>query len=183
MSRAAMNKEYYGISLARSQFINTWMDTIIAIGTTGSGISALTIWNTQYGKVIWGTLSAVSTLFALAKPIIQLSKKIERQSRLFTGHSDNYTNLLVLASRIRRYGNITDEMNRTLEAAETRFAELSRDDDPQPNLRLLRRCEQAVRKRHPPEAAWYPEARDDAQRVAEMTPASTGDSSGNLQKF
>jgi hypothetical protein len=173
MCRAAMNKEYYGAKLARSQSVNTWMDILIAIGTAGSGLSALTIWTTDYGKVVWAVLwavlSLVSTVLALAKPIVQLNKRVERFSRLFAGHSDIYTGLLVLSSRIRRKGSITDEMNSSFEAAEIRFMELSKEDDPKPDRKLLDRCEQMIRSRHPAQNAWYPST--DAATAA-SSPAS-----------
>lgn len=160
MCRAAMNKEYYGAKLARVQLISTWMDITIAIGAAGSGLSALTIWNTEYGKPIWTALWAVLSLIAavlgLAKPIVQLNKGIERFSRLFAGYSDIYTSLLVLSSRIKRKGTITDEMSSTFDAAEVRFMELSKEDDPTPDRKLLNRCEQMIRSRHPAENAWYP---------------------------
>ncbi len=156
LCRAALNKDYYGVMLARHQRLNTWLDILVAIGTTGSGLSALTIWETEYGAAVWGTLSAVSAVLALSKPIVQLNKKTERLSRLFTGHSDNYSALLILASRIKRKGDVTEEMLATFEATELKFLELSQDDDPTPNLKLLARCEDNVRRRHPPDKAWYP---------------------------
>lgn len=171
MCRAAMNKEYYGAKLARSQLVSTWMDILIAIGAAGSGLSALTIWNTEYGKpvwtVSWAILSLVAAVLALAKPIVQLNKRIERFSRLFAGHSDIYTGLLVLSSRIKRKGTISDEMSSTFESAEIRFMELSKEDDPTPSRTLLDRCEQMIRTRHPAENAWYPSTETAA------TPASS----------
>lgn len=161
MCRSALNRDYYGVMLARNQRLSTWLDILIAIGTTGSGISALTIWNTQNGKLLWATLSAVSAALALAKPIIQLNKKVERLSRLFVGHSDNYTTLLILASRAKRKNDLTEEMLSTFETAEARFLELSKDDDPIPNRKVQARCELAVRARHPPESAWYPAVQEE----------------------
>jgi hypothetical protein len=39
----------------------------------------------------------------VAKPIIQLNKRIERLTRLYVGHTDNYTSLLAgaVAARAR----------------------------------------------------------------------------------
>ncbi|MBU1314982.1 MAG: hypothetical protein KJ947_10890 [Alphaproteobacteria bacterium] len=156
LSRAPLNKEYYGVMLSRNQRLSTWFDTLIAIGTTGSGLSALTIWNTYYGAFIWGILSAASAVLALTKPIIQLNKKVERLSRLFVGHSDNYASLLILVSRIKRRGILTEEMLANFEASELRFLELAKEDDPTPDRALVERCEETVRRRHPPESAWYP---------------------------
>jgi len=157
LCRSALNKEYYGRSLASLQKLNDILEILIAVGTTGSGISALTIWTEKpYGPWIWGGLATTSAILAVAKPIIQLNKRLERLTRLYVGHSDNYANLLILISRIRRKGVIEEEMINNFEAAEARFLELSKDDDPRPNAALLSECEAMVRERHPAAAAWYP---------------------------
>jgi hypothetical protein len=162
LCRSALNKEYYGTILHKTQTWNDVLEIIIAIGATGTAISALTIWTIQpYGPWVWGTLTAISATLAVAKPILQLNKRIERLTRLFVGHTDNYTNLLIVVSRIKRQGDVTPELVGLFETAEARFLDLSKEDDPRPNLRLLTHCEALVRERHPPQSAWYPEASTD----------------------
>jgi hypothetical protein len=157
INRSALNKEYYGIRLHRTQRRSDVLDVLIAIGATGTAISSLTIWTENpYGRWVWGTLTVTSAFLAVAKPIIQFNKSIERLTRLYVGHTDNYTNLLVVASRIKRDGCVTTELLGLFETAEAKFVELSKDDDPHPNMRLLARCEAQVRERHPPQSAWYP---------------------------
>ena len=158
LCRSALNKEYYGRRLARTQLLSAWSDIFIAIGTTGSGISgALSfIFSTQYGKYVWGVLTVISATIALTKPVVQLNREIERLSKLFVGHSDNYTNLLVVISRIKRHGAISEDLRNSFESAEIRFVELSKEDDPKPDPRILEHCERLIRERHPPDEAWYP---------------------------
>lgn len=159
LCRSAMNKEYYGRYLAATQRVNSTLEVLIAVGTTGSGISALTMWSIKpYGPWIWGGLTTVSALLAVAKPIVQLNKRIETLTRLYVGHADNYASLLILVSRVRRQGGIDQQSNEAFEAAEAKFRELSTEDDPRPNAKLLAECEAIVRERHPPQAAWYPAA-------------------------
>jgi hypothetical protein len=158
LCRSGLNREYYGSVLHRTQILNDWLEILIAVGTTGSGISALTIWKIDpYGPWVWGGLAAASALLAISKPIIQLNKRIERLTRLYVGHTDNYTNLLIIVSRIRRHNEVTAELIESFEGAEARFLELSKEDDPRPNKKLLARCEAAIRQRHPPTEAWWPD--------------------------
>lgn len=159
LCRSGLNKEYYGNVLHRTQRLNDLLEILIAVGTTGSGISAFTIWQLEpYGPWVWGTLTAASALLAVAKPIIQLNKRIERLTRLYVGHADNYASLHIIVSRIRRLNDVTPELIESFEAAEARFLELAKEDDPRPNTKLLRRCEATIRQRHPPEDAWWPDA-------------------------
>lgn len=160
LCRCALNRDYYGASLHSTQRLNDVLEILIAVGATGSGVSALPLLKVEpYGKYIWGALTTVSVLLAVSKPIIQLNKKIERLTKLYVGHSDNYSNLLVTVSRIRRQGRVTPEFLEQVEDVEVRFVDLSKDDDPYPNEKRRNQCEAAVRKRHPPESAWYPPER------------------------
>ena len=43
LCRSGLNKEYYGNVLHRTQRFNDLLEILIAVGTTGSGISAFTI--------------------------------------------------------------------------------------------------------------------------------------------
>ena len=158
LCRAGLNKDYYGVKLSRTQSVNTWFDIIVAIGAAGSGISALTIWSDEYGKILWGFLTAVSAIFAVVKPILQLGKKVERLSRLFSGHSEIYNNMIILVSRVKRRGELTVDMIKDFENSELRFLELSKEDDPRPSIKLLQRCENTIRIKHPARDAWYPDA-------------------------
>jgi hypothetical protein len=153
---AALNKDYYGCLLAAYQRWNTWLEIAIAIGTAGSGISGLAVWQYDTGKTLWAVITALSSTLAIVKPFLQLNKKVERYSKLFTGHQDNYLSLTALVSKIKRRRQLTDEMIQEFEAAENRYVELAREDDPAINLSLASKCEARVRQQIPDAALWYP---------------------------
>lgn len=69
-------------------------------------------------------------------------------------------------------------MTAAFEVAESRFMELSKDDDPHPNLELLGRCEEAVRMRHPPERAWYPDLKNVPLEAASVPDAPSAGHKG-----
>jgi hypothetical protein len=165
---AALNKDYYGKVLERYQTRNTILEILIAIGATSSGISGLALWQVEpHGKIIWASITAVSGVLAVIKPFLQMNKKIERYSRLFSGHLENYLALGVLVAKIRRKRALTEELVEEYELAERRFIELSRDDEPNPNVRIHRECEEAIRVRIPDEILWLP------PRDSQPTPAGT----------
>ena len=89
LCRSALNKEYFGERLYRAQRWNDILEIAIAVGTTGSGVSALTVWHVEpWGPFVWGSLTVVSAVLAVVKPIIQLNKRIERLTRLYLGHGN-----------------------------------------------------------------------------------------------
>lgn len=154
--RSALNREYYGILLTRTQRKNTILEILIALGTAGSGISGLALFEYQVGKLAWASITAAATILAVIKPVVQYSKKIERLSRLFSGYAEIYVSLSIAVSKIKISCELTPEVSGIFEAASERYVELSREDDPMPNRKLLKRCEYTVRQQHPPERAWYP---------------------------
>jgi hypothetical protein len=161
---AALNKNYYGEMLARYQLRNTWLEIAIAIGTASSGVSgAVALLNKfEYGSLLWGFFTAIASLLAIAKPILQLNKQVERYSKLFAGHLENFMNLQLLVTKIRRSRKLTAEMIEQFERAELRFVELSRGDDPKTVRKLHERCERDVRQAIPDLILWYPKRRSAA---------------------
>lgn len=155
---AALNTRYYGELLSNYQQRNTILEIAIALGATGSGVSGLALWNQPYGKAIWGAITAISSLLAVAKPILQMNKKIERYSKLFTGHLDNFLAIKSLVTKIRRHQKLSKDMIQEFEVAEQRFIDLSRGDDPRPNTKLQKTCEAAVLVQVPDKMLWFPEA-------------------------
>ena len=155
---SALNKSYYGALLARYQRFNTALEIAIAVGATSSGVSGLALWSSTQGKVIWGTIAAVSSVLAVAKPILQLNKTVERYSKLFTGHLENYLALRALVTKIRRREALSKEMIQEFELAEQRFIDLSRGDDPRTIARIHKTCEAEVRLAIPDTMLWMPRA-------------------------
>ena len=154
---AALNREYYGRLLARHQRNNTIIEVIIALGATSSGISGLTVIKDEpYGLYVWGVITSIAAVLAIAKPFLQFHKKIERYSRLFTGHLDNYITLNSLVIRIRRKQELTEDMIRQFERAEQRYSQLSRGDDPIKDISLCKQCEEIIRREIPDTVLWYP---------------------------
>src|SRR6266536_3221105 len=169
---ATLNKNYYGAMLAKYQKRNLVLEIIIAIGATSSGVSGLTLWQEPYGKAIWGIITLISGILAVAKPILQLNKKVERYSKLFTGHLDNSLRLGALATKIRRKRELSADMVQEFELAEQRFVELSREDDPNTVLRVHKKCEDAVRLAIPDTVLWFPPIKKKKRRIRHRTTLS-----------
>jgi hypothetical protein len=159
-----LNKLYYGTMLARYQRINTALELMIAVGATGSGISGYAALQYGIGKEIFGTITFISAILAVAKPIVKLNKKIERHSKLFTGHLDVALRFGSLVTHIRRKRNLSASDVAEFEIAEQRFIELSRDDDPHTAKRLQKKCEEEVLQAIPESALWFPPATTRANR-------------------
>jgi hypothetical protein len=174
---AALNKTYYGALLARYQKWNTFLEIVIALTATGSGVSGWAYWQSGALVNIWGGITLISALLAVMKPFLQLNKKVEHYSRLFTGHLDNYLSLGAIVTKLRRRQELTSEMLQQFEIAEQRFIELSREDDPRPIASILQKCDEQVRKELPDENFWYPKRSSRTRRAtkSEKKPDNVAD--------
>jgi hypothetical protein len=183
---AALNKAYYGRMLSIYQRRNLVIEIILAVTASGSGISGLVWWQTDYGRPIWAVLSLLAGILAVAKPILQFNVSVERYSKLFTGHLDNYLSLRTLVSRIKKQRRLTGEMIRQFEQAEKRYIELSRGDDPQTVLRVHQQCEQEIRGSIPDSALWWPEPQKQRKSKSKKSPlkiSPTANQAINISEF
>ena len=152
---AMLNRKYYGIRLSNFQKTNLWIEISIAIGTS-SALGSWAIWKDGYGVFAWAIIAGFSAVLAVIKPLLQLSKQIERYSKLFAGHSDVLFDFETLIDKVRRIENFTEDMEQTYERALERLRILAPQDDPKPSLKLLKYCYQEVNRQIPPEHLWMP---------------------------
>src|ERR1700722_6185071 len=109
---ALLNKLYYGARLESYRKINMWVEILIAIGATTSGVSGFALWKIEpYGPIVWGAFAGLVAVLAIAKPFLQFSKAIERYTKLHTGHLYNSLALYQLVANIRREQALTKEIS------------------------------------------------------------------------
>lgn len=51
-----LNQKYFGYRLTLYRKYNFWMEMLIAIGATGSGVAGFSLWQKNYGQLIWGLI-------------------------------------------------------------------------------------------------------------------------------
>ena len=151
-----MSRDYYACRLDYLQKCNLWYEIVVAIGASGSAVSGWYVWQTQAGAFVWALIAGAAALLAILKPILQLPKQIERYSKLYTGYCDLTYDYGKLVDDVRATGGITPEIRELLEKSEERFKDLSLQDDPKPSEKLLRKCQEGVKRRTPNFEEWYP---------------------------
>ncbi|EWY35844.1 hypothetical protein N825_34085 [Skermanella stibiiresistens SB22] len=108
------------------------------------------------GVYIWSVLSAVSVLFAIAKPILKLTDDIERYSKLYGEHTTTYMALKTIEEDMKRRHVLAQEHIDQFMAVRARAAELARLDDIQPLKKLILQLQQDVITEIPVESLWMP---------------------------
>ena len=148
---ARLNVIYYGGRLVALQRLNTILEMVIAIGTSGS-VASLALFQTNYGKVLFGAVVTISAVFGVLKPILALSKQIERVSKLWSGWNAHYYVLKAAVDSVALNHAITPDVEAIYQAAATRVKELAAIDDPKPDQKALGRIWEQVNREIPPES-------------------------------
>lgn len=153
---ALMNRKYYGYRLSAVKTWNTAMEIVIAVGTS-SAIGAWAIWrSTSVGANVWAILAGLATLFAVVKPCLKLSKRVEKYSELFVGHGDVYYDLKTITMELAGFRDYTDKIDEAFRRTIERIKQLAFKDDPKINEKLRRRSFEEVKREIPVESLWWP---------------------------
>ena len=132
-----LNTKYFGHKLRRTNNLYMISEFLIIFGSAASGVSGWAIWTFGLTKQAWLVIAAISTLMSAIKPILQLNKKIERYSRLFTGHNSNFLSMDDLVKRVAICQGISPELEREYKQLYHRYIQLSNEDDPSPQKSVV----------------------------------------------
>jgi hypothetical protein len=151
-----LNRKYYGYRLQRIQSLDKGLEISIAIGTS-SAIAGWSLWNLKVGSTIWTIYGGLIALLAIIKPFLQLSKQIERYTKLFIGYGDMYFDLELLVNEVGRTRQYSREMDISYRKTIERLKQFSADDDPQPARRLITKFMKEVNNEKPASGFWWPQ--------------------------
>ena len=151
-----LNTKYFGYKLHQSNYVYVVSEILIVLGSAASGVSGWAIWTFGVTKEAWLVVAGISTLILAIKPILQLNKKIERYSRLFTGHNANYLSMQDIVQRIAINQGVSPDIEREYNQLYRRYIELSNHDDPNPSNKLVKRLMLEVVDQIPPDRLWWP---------------------------
>jgi hypothetical protein len=150
-----MNMKYYGLRLSAFQRLNLMLELVVAIGASAS-VAGWAIWKIASGSVVWAVIAGTSALLAVIKPIAQISKQVERYSKLHSGHADVSFDLEALIREIRADGAVSDPIKHTYSRTMERIRVLVPQDDPRPSRKLLKKCFDEVNREIDVRDFWLP---------------------------
>ena len=84
--RSRMIALYYGCQLARAQRLTLWLDVSVAIGTS-STVATLGVWRSDTGHTFLSTVAGLATLVTVVRPILALSERVARYSKLWAEYN------------------------------------------------------------------------------------------------
>jgi hypothetical protein len=145
-----MNALYYGKKLSTLQRWNTSLEISIAVS------SAATVGSLAVFKPLLPYLAALAAILGVVKPILGIPKQIERYSKLWSDYIAISLETGRVVGQIQIYQKVTPEMEKIIEDVRDRFDELSKREDPYPNMKQLAKQQQAVDIELPSTRLWAP---------------------------
>jgi hypothetical protein len=166
---ALMNEKYFGCRLDYYRRLNRAGEILLALTASGT-VGGWAIWTSGWGAVMWKLLGCISTVLAILKPILQLSKQIELHSKVYIGYCSLYYDLKSLVSDIQFSHAITAETRKSLRLAQDRYKSLALQVDFPANSKLLGRCMDQVNTQVPASGLWVPISNNDRRESDEHIP-------------
>lgn len=153
---AGMNRKYYACRLRRLRRIETTLEILLAVGTSGA-VATWSIWKDPPGDIVWKVLGAAVTLLAVVKPFLQLPREIERYSELATGYGTLFYDYDQILLELRTGRSVSSELWSRFCSLRDRNKELGIKDDLPARKRLLRRCYVEINNEIPIDSLWWPD--------------------------
>lgn len=125
-----LNKKYYGRRLSDYKRYNFLFELLIALGATGSGIAGFALWQTSAGTIVWGVISGLSAIFAIAKPPLKMTEQIETYAKLYGEYTSAFEKMKVLVEDLQIERLISADLIKTFGELRTRSTELAGLGDP-----------------------------------------------------
>jgi hypothetical protein len=154
---ALLNRKYYAYELSKQQNRNTCFEIIVAVGATGSGgIAGLAVWKLTPGFYVWIFISGTAAVLSVTKPILQLGKRIEEYTKLYTGYTSVYLELKTIVEDIEVLRYIPPKVEDKYLSIRVLMKELGVLNKPKQDDKLILRFQSQVNKEIPPENLWMP---------------------------
>lgn len=154
---ARLNVKYNTGRLYSLNRFNFWMEVILAVTVPSSAVAGLTLWETTIGKIIWSLLGILSSLLAIAKPLLGLTKRIQELEELCAGYRVLDHDLQKIVIGIHQRGAYDDELRRMFVNALDREGQLvSVSKETKEDTELKKRCEAEVLQELPVDSFFIP---------------------------
>lgn len=151
-----MNAIYYGRRLGVLQQEAFVLELATAITASGSGLAALTLWESPGWSVIWQVLAVLAAIAAVVKPLRAPGKRIEVFTRQQQGYHANFFALKKLGFLILQAGAVTEDHRKRYDTVYDRHVQLNSEDGSSLDGKIRAEAQAAVKQEFPPGAFWWP---------------------------
>jgi hypothetical protein len=153
---ARLNVKYYGEWLAFYQRWNLYIQVALAVGTSSTLLSLPLFSYAWIGPILTGTLTVVTAVLGVTNPILNIPKKIERASKLWSGYMAAFISAQTVVRNVKLHKAITATDEQAMQEIHDTMDALCEDDDPCPKKEDINRLTIAVNEEYPEDEFWWP---------------------------
>jgi hypothetical protein len=155
---ARLNVKYYSARLQRFERINLAMEYILLASAPSSAVAGLWFWNTEIGKLLWQYLGVLAAFIAVAKPPLNLTKRIKEYEGILTGYRTLEYDLMEIRTLVEQKGRYDQVLQSEFKKAMQREKALvAKTPETRENKRIQQACQKEVLRELPPDKFYVPE--------------------------
>jgi hypothetical protein len=155
---ARLNVKYYGARLQRIERTNLAIEYVLLATAPSSAIAGLWFWNTEFGKPIWQSLGVLAAIAAVAKPPLNLTKRIKDYEAILVGYRTLEYDLMEIKTLVEQRGKYDPTLQAELKKALQREKVLvAKNLETRDDKKMKRTCEEEVLRELPPERFFVPQ--------------------------
>ncbi len=155
---ARLNVKYYSARLHQTERTNLSIEYVLLATAPSSAISGLWFWNSEFGHTVWQYLGVLAAIAAVAKPPLNLTKRIKDYEGILVGYRTLEYDLMEIKTLIEQKGRydqtLQSEFKKALQREKTLVA---KTPETREKKKVKRTCEDEVRRELPPEEFFVPE--------------------------
>ena len=154
---ARLNVRYYERALWKWKRRNLWIEGILAVATS-SVVAGLWLWSSFVGGWVWKIIITIAAVFAVLKPVVKLTEKIEKRSEVLVSYRILDGEFQKLVMEIEQYNKYSASLRERFMALMNMKKDIaSREPMDKIDKKLKSKCVEIVNKELPNEAFHIPE--------------------------
>jgi len=155
---ARLNVKYYGARLQSIERKNMALEGILLATAPTSAIAGLWFWNTEWGKPTWQVLGVLAAIAAIAKPLLNLTKRIKDYEAVLQGYRTLEYDLMEIKTMVEQKKKYDQPLQAELRKAMQREKTLvAKTPETVESKKVKKICQEEVLRELPPEAFFIPE--------------------------
>jgi len=165
-----MSAIYYEARLSRVQRAAMALEVSVALTASGSGLTGLAFWSSDWGQPVWAAVTIAATVAAIVKPIYASGAKIELFTRQHQGYLENFFALKKLGFAIRQDEVVSPDHRKLFDTIFDRHVQITSEDENNPDRKLLHEAQLLCEEELPSDIFWRPWAEPAASAPAAVEP-------------
>ena len=152
-----MNTIYYERRLAQIRRYPFWMDVVVALAASGSGLASIIVVGYPIGVTLLRFLAVAAAIVAVVRPIYRPEAKMESFLRQAEFYTSNFFDLKALSSQVKQSGKVRQSHRQTFAVLSERHKDASKRDERPSKRSLLHKAMEEVREEMPAGEFWWPD--------------------------